>query len=148
MKRCFLRAEPSRSLLCRDELRLASFVARQHLDDARVGRGPVTASAVTSRVSTVTQQFNHRWKKRFLHVRSRVYMRDWSSFTSSSRWWTAVGISWVASCEQSSCKDLKCDVKTFCVLLCSNVWGVWLSKTLVVCMLRSIAGKRLVERES
>jgi hypothetical protein len=34
----------------------------------------------------------------------------------SSRWVTAAGISWVASFEQSSCEDLKCDVKTLCVI--------------------------------
>jgi hypothetical protein len=52
--------------------------------------GHVTASAVTSRVLRVTQQLKHRWKGRFPRVRSRVYKRDWSSFTSSSRWEIAV----------------------------------------------------------
>jgi hypothetical protein len=52
----------------------------KHFYDARVWRGHVTASAVTSRVSTVTQQL-----KSFPRVRSRVYRRDWSSFTRSSR---------------------------------------------------------------
>jgi hypothetical protein len=49
----------------------------KHLDDARVGKGHMTASAVMSRVSTVMQQ-----SKCFPRVRSRVYRRDWSSFTS------------------------------------------------------------------
>jgi hypothetical protein len=43
----------------------------KHLYDARVGKGHVTASAVTSLFSTVTQQL-----ERFLRVRSRFYRRD------------------------------------------------------------------------
>jgi hypothetical protein len=107
---------------------------------ARVGKGHVTTSAVMSHVSTVTQQLKHYWKECFPPVRSRVYTRDWSSFTRSSRWETAAGSSWVASCEQSSCEDLKCDVKILCVIL-----GVWDCGSPVS---RSVAGKRLVERES
>jgi hypothetical protein len=69
----------------------------------------VTASAVTSRVSTVTQQLKHRWKDRFPHVRSRVYRRDCSSFTSEfsvadSRGSFVVG------------EDRECDLKTLSVL--------------------------------
>jgi hypothetical protein len=90
-KRCFLRAEP-----CRDESRIASHLlasprllpgnSYKHLDDARMGKDHVTASAVTSCVPTVTQQLKHRWKERVPRVRSKVYRRDWNPFTSSSRW--------------------------------------------------------------
>jgi hypothetical protein len=89
-------------MLCRDELRIASprllpGNSYKHLDDARVGRGHVTVSAVPSRISTMTQQLKHCWKECFPHVRSRVYRTDWSSFTSSSWWETAVGSSRVVS---------------------------------------------------
>jgi hypothetical protein len=64
-----------------------------HLDDARAGRGHVTfASAVMSRFSAVTQQKKHCGLPR---VRSRVYRRDWSSFTVSS--WLFLGWEWEAS---------------------------------------------------
>jgi hypothetical protein len=53
-------------------------------------RDHVTVSAVTSRILTVTQQLKHRWKDRFPLLRSRVYKRDWSSFTNSSWWEIAV----------------------------------------------------------
>jgi hypothetical protein len=92
----------------------------KHLHDARVERGHVTASAVTSSVSTVTQQLKHRWKERFPLVRSRVHRRNWSSLTSTCRWEIAVVLGRnrrsVASCEQSSWEDFKCVVKTLCVL--------------------------------
>jgi hypothetical protein len=81
LKRFFLRAEASRGDPNRVESRIASRRmasprllsgnSYKHLDDARVGKGHVTASAVTSRVSTVTQQL-----ERFPHVRSWVYRRD------------------------------------------------------------------------
>jgi hypothetical protein len=47
----------------------------KHQDDARVGKDHVTASAATSRVSTVTQQL-----KRFPRARSRVYRKTEASF--------------------------------------------------------------------
>jgi hypothetical protein len=76
------RAEPSRAVTSRASRRKASprllpGNSYKHLNDKRVRKGHVTASAVTSRVSTVTQQL-----KRFPRVRSGVYRRDWSSFTS------------------------------------------------------------------
>jgi hypothetical protein len=97
----------------------------KHLDDARVGRGHVTASAVTSHVSTVTQQL-----KRFLRVRARVYRRDWSSFRRSSQWEIAVS-SWLeiavvlGSREprkvRSEDEELTCDWKDW--FMC-NFWSV------------------------
>jgi hypothetical protein len=70
------RAEPSRPVMSRASPRIASprllpGNSYKHLDDARVGKGHVTASAVTSRVSTVIQQL-----KCFPRVRLGVYRRD------------------------------------------------------------------------
>jgi hypothetical protein len=67
---------PSRAVTSRASRRIASLRllpgnSYKHLDDARVGKGHVTASEVTSRVSIVTQQL-----KRFPRARSRVYRRD------------------------------------------------------------------------
>jgi hypothetical protein len=50
------RTEPSRASRRNAPLRLLPLNIYKHLDDARVGKGHVTASAVTSRYSTVTQQ--------------------------------------------------------------------------------------------
>jgi hypothetical protein len=67
---------PSRAEICRA---VTSRIASPRLlpgNDYKhwgwVGKGHVTALAVTSRFSTVTQQLKHRWKERFLHVRPRV----------------------------------------------------------------------------
>jgi hypothetical protein len=136
---------PSRAVTSRASRRIPSprlFPGNsyKHLDDARVGKGHVTTSAVTSRVSAVTQQL-----KRFPRVRSRVYRRDWSSFTSQcsiadNRGWFVVGddlIVWI--------EDLRCEWKTFFV--CS-IWSVWFNETVIIPVLRSVAGKRLVETGS
>jgi hypothetical protein len=137
------------ALPCRDESLIASprllpGNSYKHLDDARVGKGHVTASAVTSPVSTVTQQLKHRWKERFPRVRSGVYWRDWDSFMSEflvggSHVRFVVGedlIVWI--------EDFKCDVKTLCVLQCSNNWSVWL----IVCVLRAVARRQLVKMKN
>jgi hypothetical protein len=108
---------PSRAELCcavtsRSSPSLLTGNSYKLLDDARVGRGHVTASAVTSRVSTVTQQLKYCWKERFPRVRSRVYRRHWSSFTSSSRWEIAVALgefsAWVVK-NASVKRRLMCD---------------------------------------
>jgi hypothetical protein len=129
---------------CRAELRillphLLPGNSYKHLDDARVGMGQVTASAVTSCISTVTQQLKH-----FPRVRSRVYRRDWSSFTSQfstgdNRGWFVVGeelIVWI--------EDFKCEWKTFFVC---NILSVWFNGTVIIPVSRSVAGKQLVETE-
>jgi hypothetical protein len=68
------RAEPSRAVMSRVSPHIASpGNSYKHFNDERKGKCNVTASAVTSRVSTVRQQL-----KRFPRVRSRVYRRDWS----------------------------------------------------------------------
>jgi hypothetical protein len=88
-KRCFLRAErsrtePSRSWRRITSPRLLPGNSYKHLDDARVGKGHVTASVVTSRVATVTQQL-----KSFPLVRSRVYRNLQWEIAVSSREQTA-----------------------------------------------------------
>jgi hypothetical protein len=96
-KRCFLRAEPSSAVPWRVAHRLASFVMTH-----------VTASAVTPRVSTVTQQL-----KRFPLVRSRVYRRSQWELSVSSRWETTVDGSQLE-------KSWSCELKTLCVIF--EVW--------------------------
>jgi hypothetical protein len=101
------------------------------LDCARVGRGHVTSvlrSNVTHPQCVTSQQCKERdhvtW---FLRVRSRVYRRDWSSFTVNS-WFRVRVISqvkWSSKLviEEVSpllCEDLKSDWKTFFVC---NIWS-------------------------
>jgi hypothetical protein len=152
MKRCFLLAR--RAERSRDESRIASphFMpgnSYKHSDDARLRKGHVTASSVTSRVRQWLNNWSSVGRSVFPHVRSRVYRRDWSSFTShfsmgdciSSRWDTAAVSSSVASCEQSSSEDFVCAI-------CSNIWSVWFRKTLIVFGLSAVAKRRLVETEN
>jgi hypothetical protein len=77
----------------------------KHFDNTRVGKGHMTVSAATSRVSTVTQQL-----KRFPRVRSRVYR--------SSQWEIAV-----SSREQTAAEGLELEKSWSCELKTLSVSG-------------------------
>jgi hypothetical protein len=44
-----------------------------------------------------------------------------------------------------ACEGLACDLKT---LFMCNIWSVWLNETVLVSVLRSVAGRRLVKTEN
>jgi hypothetical protein len=41
-------------------------------------------------------------------------------------------------------EDFKCECKSFLVY---NIWSVWFNETIIIPVLRSVTGKRLVETE-
>jgi hypothetical protein len=97
----------------------------KHLDDTRVGKGHVTTSAVTQQL------------KCFPLVRSRVYRRDWSQFWRSYQWVLNGRQPWkVRNWRRADLENWRL-----------YVWHLK-SETVVVCVLRSVARRWLVEREN
>jgi hypothetical protein len=90
------------------------------------------------------QHWRNNWSI-FPRVRSRVYRRDCSSFTSQFSMWDNRGrfvvgeelIVWI--------EEFKCECKTSFV---RNVWSEWFNEIIIIPVLRSVAGKRLVETEN
>jgi hypothetical protein len=75
----------------------------------------------TTIYSWMTQVFGGvTWQRQQWRHPFQQWRNNWStvgrSVIRSSRRETAAGSSWVASCVQSSCEDLNCDVKTLCIL--------------------------------
>jgi hypothetical protein len=139
-KRCFLRSDPSRAepWTSPSSRRIASSRllpgnSYKHLDDARVGKGHVTASAVTSRVRSdaTIKAFFRKSDQGFIGVRSRSDQlvlessREFSVADSRGRSVAKIK-NWRVIRRTDSCV----------------IFGVW---NCYSCVLRAVASKRLMK---